>query len=965
MIKANKKFVIGIAVAMGTIALAGLLAMNVNAQPSGFVFIDENGNGQFDTGEWNGTSIQAAVDAASPGDTIYVWDGHYYEDVIVNKTVTIIGNTTIDAMSHSYDKNTSLGYDEFGFWVEADNVNISGFYMWCMGGDESGIHLNGTQYCNISGNMISGDPSDGICIENSSHNMIYNNIIQQNGYGIWLVNASNNTIEKNNISDNTVGIYGEGGTYYLYVYGNNISHNSEGGIGCYVDNYLEINITGNTISYNNCSGDDNGTGGGIRLHGTNKSVSVINATIIGNVMVQPDSGYGSHVRVGDGGWGGGVNAKESYVTMIGNHMDGGGSGTFKIGARDYVQVVAINNDFTNNTWCTNKVGYEYNSAGDYDMVKDMEVTFIGNHFSHKNYDGYSSYGMLKILAENNITATIRNNTFENSPYGGTLRIGWVCGGVGETARNVTAIISGNTFRNNSGGAILTKALNMLDVKIYGNYVNGTACGGSRHAVEVVSNGILHADIYGNTITNFTNAGIYVEGTPNSVNIHDNPEIGDGEIGIWVACNNSTVTGNNIVNVSEWGILVENCSHVEVSQNNINGSYMYENAGIAIFGTEYNGGGEPGCYNTLANNTIWGCYAGIYLENTDNETVEGNTLFDNYYGIYIEYSVNNTISDNSVTNNSCGIYLEYSPYNDILNNYVAENYGDTGIYIDADSNHTTITGNTITRNDVGIYVYGGYSGAYENVDTQIHDNKIYGNDEYGLVYYIQGGATPYINATYNWWGSVNGPNSTGGNQYDPVHTSIFADGNGDYIYGGDVTDNIHFDPWTGITLYKGWNLITFSFINSMQSASDLMDAIPGCTVVTMWDNINQKYVSYIDGFGEDFELNNGTSYFVFLTGSVMTYIIGDVYQPTINMTLYPGYNLIGWPYPEYEPAEDIADNITHCIKIAKWNAQEQTWVAEYITALGSYNFDLLMGEGAFVFVSERTQWQVVPLPPVPP
>ncbi len=31
MIKANKKFVIGIAVAMGTIALAGLLAMNVNA----------------------------------------------------------------------------------------------------------------------------------------------------------------------------------------------------------------------------------------------------------------------------------------------------------------------------------------------------------------------------------------------------------------------------------------------------------------------------------------------------------------------------------------------------------------------------------------------------------------------------------------------------------------------------------------------------------------------------------------------------------------------------------------------------------------------------------------------------------------------------------------------------------------------------------------------------------------------
>jgi len=49
----------------------------------------------------------------------------------------------------------------------------------------------------------------------------------------------------------------------------------------------------------------------------------------------------------------------------------------------------------------------------------------------------------------------------------------------------------------------------------------------------------------------------------------------------------------------------------------------------------------------------------------------------------------------------------------------------------------------------------------------------------------------------------------------------------------------------------------------------------------------------------------------------------------------------------------------CIKVSKWNAQEQTWVAEYITVLGSYNFDMLMGEGAFVFVSEQSQWQVEP------
>ena len=39
----------------------------------------------------NYTSIQAAVDDADPGDTIYVFSGTYYENLIVNKTLTFIG----------------------------------------------------------------------------------------------------------------------------------------------------------------------------------------------------------------------------------------------------------------------------------------------------------------------------------------------------------------------------------------------------------------------------------------------------------------------------------------------------------------------------------------------------------------------------------------------------------------------------------------------------------------------------------------------------------------------------------------------------------------------------------------------------------------------------------------------------------------------------------------------------------
>ena len=48
--------------------------------------------------EWHvyqGESIQATVNAASPGDTIYVHAGTYVENVDVWKPVTLIGNGVI------------------------------------------------------------------------------------------------------------------------------------------------------------------------------------------------------------------------------------------------------------------------------------------------------------------------------------------------------------------------------------------------------------------------------------------------------------------------------------------------------------------------------------------------------------------------------------------------------------------------------------------------------------------------------------------------------------------------------------------------------------------------------------------------------------------------------------------------------------------------------------------------------
>ncbi|HDN50490.1 MAG TPA: hypothetical protein ENG06_01795, partial [Thermoplasmatales archaeon] len=105
--------------------IIGLMILAIHATaatgPSGFVFIDENHNGIFDPGEWNGALIQDAVDNASNGDTIYVWNGTYHENVEVNKTVSIIGNGSQNCIVQAADSNKPA------FHINADWVNISGF----------------------------------------------------------------------------------------------------------------------------------------------------------------------------------------------------------------------------------------------------------------------------------------------------------------------------------------------------------------------------------------------------------------------------------------------------------------------------------------------------------------------------------------------------------------------------------------------------------------------------------------------------------------------------------------------------------------------------------------------------------------------------------------------------------------------------------------------------------------------
>jgi parallel beta-helix repeat protein len=92
------------------------------------------------TGQWSEyTSIQECIDDMSPGQEIWVYNGTYVEDLIINKTVTLIGNgssnTTIDGGDSGYPVN-----------VMADDVNITGFRVMGSGPVSSGIAVDGLRY---------------------------------------------------------------------------------------------------------------------------------------------------------------------------------------------------------------------------------------------------------------------------------------------------------------------------------------------------------------------------------------------------------------------------------------------------------------------------------------------------------------------------------------------------------------------------------------------------------------------------------------------------------------------------------------------------------------------------------------------------------------------------------------------------------------------------------------------------
>jgi len=190
------------------------------------------------------SSIQEAVNNAAPGDTLLVSLGIYYENVVVNKTVSLIGEdrsaTIIDGsytgtvveveapnvtLADFTIQKSSPSLPHCGIYLSSDNNNITFNIirnnLYGIKGssdnsiiarnnitlsDEDGVSLSSSSGNIISSNILRGN-HEGISIFQSSRTQITRNTVEENIVGISLSTSSNNTVRENTARDNEHGIW--------------------------------------------------------------------------------------------------------------------------------------------------------------------------------------------------------------------------------------------------------------------------------------------------------------------------------------------------------------------------------------------------------------------------------------------------------------------------------------------------------------------------------------------------------------------------------------------------------------------------------------------------------------------------------------------------------------------------------------------------------------------------------------
>ncbi|MCW3988217.1 MAG: right-handed parallel beta-helix repeat-containing protein, partial [Candidatus Bathyarchaeota archaeon] len=171
---------------LATLLLGALEIQRIEAEPTTWR-VDDDGHKDF-------RMIQDAVNIAQQGDTVFVYNGTYHEHVVINKSISLIGEDRSTTVIDGKNAGTVV-------LVTADNVIVKGF---AVRNGRSGIVVSDSHNCLIKDNLVEDNSYQGIFINKSWNCTVSGNhaVGTKSGYGIN-VNASTNVlVEKNGATGN-------------------------------------------------------------------------------------------------------------------------------------------------------------------------------------------------------------------------------------------------------------------------------------------------------------------------------------------------------------------------------------------------------------------------------------------------------------------------------------------------------------------------------------------------------------------------------------------------------------------------------------------------------------------------------------------------------------------------------------------------------------------------------------------
>jgi parallel beta-helix repeat protein len=627
-------------------------------------------------------SIQEAINEAENGSTIYVPSSIYYERIIINKTISLIGENVSTTIIDGNNGGTIVS-------ITADNVTIAGFTIQNSGWGwyKNGIYIYFADNCEIQDNFLFHN-CHNIRLNHSENSRVLDNTIDGDGYGIRFINSFNCTAIGNDVSNCIGGVHLQNATSCI-VKRNHFTQNSQG-IRLYSPCTYN-KIMANTV-YNNTY---DGMIEVMPPNGTFLNNFIFHNNFINNTypFIYKVSG-----NIWDNGYPSGGNYWSKYNgTDLLNGPYQNETGSDGIGDTPY----AVNNFEADryplmHPWSLLPV-HNINTGTSYDAIQeaiDASETLNGHTLSvesgvyHENVDVYKS---LTLIGENRLTIIDGGNV------GKVLCVNADnVSVVGFTVRNsgLLAPTYGDdcgVFLNHSVGSYISQCLvtnNRIGIYLFFSKDNVIECNiiSSNHENGMLlwysGNNVLNRN---EVLNNSYNFGVFGGSSPDFNNTIDV---------------SNTVDGKPI----QYVIGVEN--EVFDNQTNIGVLYLIN------------------CFNvTVRNLNLTRNGHGVFCYNVTSSKIHNVTAFKNSYGIYLQDSSDNIIDNNCCFKNWVGICLEGSNYNVVESNTAGNDEKGISLY-GADNNN--ISGNTILNSLYGIRLYSSHLNEF------VHNNLIENSNQADLI-----------------------------------------------------------------------------------------------------------------------------------------------------------------------------------------------------------------------------------------